>query len=98
MIKWTTPTLKCTIPNDLQLDYVLLTLKQNSIAIEKRIEAANITDGVFEVYFTQEETGQFYKNMSIEAQLNIMHGETRLATNIVQLKITENLHDEVING
>ena len=24
MIKWTTPTLKCTIPNDLQLDYVLL--------------------------------------------------------------------------
>ena len=98
MIKWTTPTLKCTIPSDLQLDYVLLTLKQNNTAIEKRIESSEITDGVFEVYFEQEETGQFLKNSLIKAQLNIMHGETRLATNIVELKIVENLHDEVLNG
>lgn len=98
MIKWTTPTLKCTIPSDLQLDYVLLTLKQNNTAIEKRIESSEITDGVFEVYFEQEETGQFLKNSLIKAQLNIMYGETRLATNIVELKIVENLHDEVLNG
>lgn len=97
MIKWTTPSLKCTIPEGLEYDYILLTLKQGGIALEKTIQKESVVDNYFIAQFSQEETGQFNKDLSIEAQLNIMNGNTRLATNIVQLKITRNLHDEVIN-
>lgn len=99
MIKWTTPTLRCTIPEGLEYDYVILTLSQGSTTIEKRIEAADITDNEFSVTFTQTETGQFSRsNMysKVEAQLNIINGDSRLATNIVELSIERNLHDEAI--
>lgn len=99
MIKWTTPTLTCTIPEGLDYDYVLLTLAQGNVIIEKRIEASEITNNQFSVTFTQTETGQF-KSTSvysfIEAQLNIVKDDTRLATNIVQLSMDKNLHNEVI--
>lgn len=96
MIKWTTPTLKCSIPEGIELDYILLTLSQGNITIEKTISSESIVDNAFSVFFTQEETGQFNKNLGIEAQLNIINGGTRLATNIVQLKISKNLHNEEI--
>ncbi len=98
MIKWTTPTLKCTIPNDLVFDYLIITFmqNQNNTKIEKRIEYSDVEDGSFEITLSQEETGNFYKNIGIEVQLNLMQGETRLATNIVELVITKNLHDEEI--
>lgn len=97
MIKWTTPTLKCTIPNDLTFEYLIITFLQNSKKIiEKRIDYSDVIDGSFEITLSQEETGMFYKDVAVEAQLNIMQGETRMATNIVQLIITKNLHDEEI--
>lgn len=96
MIKWTTPTLKCTIPSDLVFDYILLTLKQGNTVIEKEIQSSEVEEGVFNVFFTQEETGQLAKGR-VEAQLNIMNGNTRLATNIVELMLNKNLHDEVID-
>lgn len=96
MIKWTTPSLKCKIPS-IDCDYIILTLKQGGIILEKQIQSEDITDSEFTVFFTQEETGSFNKDITIEAQLNIIYGNTRLATNIAQLKITKNLHDEVIN-
>lgn len=97
MIKWTTPTLKCTIPNDLTFEYLIITFLQNTKKIiEKRIDYSDVTDGSFEITLSQEETGMFYKDVAIEVQLNIMQGETRMATNIVQLIITKNLHDEEI--
>lgn len=96
MIKWTTPRVKCTIPSDLPLDYVLLTLKQNSLVMEKTIPAEEITDGIFYVTFTQEETSQFNIGYPIEVQINIMSGSTRMASRILQVAATTNLHNEVI--
>lgn len=95
MIKYTTPTLKCTIP-DIDFDDILLTLSQGNTILEKIIEKESVVDNQFDVYLTQEETGMFRVNQDIEAQLNIFKDEDRLATNIVKIKITKNLHDEVI--
>lgn len=96
MIKWTTPTLTCTIPPNIDFEYIILTLKQNEIVLNKRIEKEQVNLGRFDVSFTQEETGQFDKLFNIEAQLNIINGDVRLGTNIETIMITKNLYDEVI--
>lgn len=96
MIKWTTPTIKCTIPNEMPLDYVLLTMKQESVIIEKKIMAADVEDGVFYVTFNQEETSLFDFGKKIKVQVNIMSGSTRLASRILEIVATCNLHNEAI--
>lgn len=96
MIKWTTPRLKCSIPPELPLDYVLLTLSQGGTKIERTIDASQLEDGIFCVTLTQEETALFNLGYSINAQVNIMSGSTRLASKILNLTATKNLHDEVI--
>ena len=96
MIKWTTPTVKCMIPPDLPLDYVLLTLKQCAVVIEKRINQDQIKDGIFYVNFTQEETSLFDFGKKIQVQVNIMSGATRLASRILEITATNNLHCGVI--
>lgn len=96
MIKWTTPSLKCTIPEGLEYDYILLTLIQGNYTLEKRIPAIQVIDNEFSVFFTQEETSSFKLFEKIDAQLNVMKGSIRQATNIVSLQITRNLHDEFI--
>lgn len=96
MIKWTTPRLKCTIPQDLPLDYVLLTLKQGAVVLEKKILNQEIEDGIFYVTLSQEETSLFNVGLSINAQVNIMSGDTRLASRVLNLTATKNLHDEEI--
>ena len=96
MIKWTTPRVKCSIPPDLPLDYVLVTFKQGSVAIEKKVMSAQIEDGTFFIDFTQEETSQFNIGLSIDVQINIMSGSTRLASRILKVTATKNLHDELI--
>lgn len=96
MVKWTTPTVKCTIPEDLPLDYLLLTLKQDATMIEKKVMANEIEDGVFYVTFTQEETSLFDFGKKIKVQVNIMSGSTRLASRILEIVATCNLHEGVI--
>lgn len=96
MIKWTTPSLKCTIPKEVVFDYIILTLVQGDITLEKKIQSGDVTDGEFIVTFTQEETGQLNFNLAVYAQLNIINGEQRLATNIVQMGVTKNLFDGVL--
>ena len=96
MIKWTTPTLKCTIPKEIVCDYILLTISQGSAFVEKEIPGANIEEGVFYVVLNQEETSKFKTNQYAYAQLNIMKGNKRLGTNKVQLMVDSNLHNEVI--
>lgn len=99
MIKWTTPTLTCSIPEGVDCDYVILTIRQGSVAIEKTVMAADITNGQFSVTFTQSETGQLDAGSigsCVEAQLNIIKDDTRAATNIVQMEICKNLHDQSI--
>lgn len=97
MIKWTTPSLKCTIPEGIDFDYILMTLTQGNIVLEKTINASDVVDNSFTVFFTQEETGSFKTDIKVRCQLNLMYGSTRLATNIVDLSITQNLHNEVID-
>lgn len=96
MIKWTTPRVKCSIPPDLPLDYVLVTFKQGSIVIEKKVMSEQIEEGVFYIEFTQEETSQFNIGLSVDVQINIMSGSTRLASRILKVAATNNLHDEFI--
>lgn len=96
MIRWTTPTLKCTIPKDLPLTYLELKIEQNNKQVVKRVEATDINDGVFYVTFSQEETSSFVIG-NAEVQLNIMNGDVRMATNIVPIHITKNLKDELMD-
>ena len=96
MIKWTTPRVKCTIPPDLPLDYVLVTFKQGCVAIEKKVMSEQIEEGIFYIDFTQEETSQFNIGLGVDVQINIMSGSTRLASRILKVNATKNLHDEVI--
>lgn len=96
MIKWTTPNLECSIPNNIELDYIILTLKQNEVVINKRIEKENVNLGRFEVSLTQEETAMFDPLFNVEAQVNIINGNKRLASNTEMLVISKNLYDEVI--
>ena len=98
MIKWTSPTLECTIPTNLDFDYLILTLAQNDIKINKRIEKNEVELGRFNVKFTQEETSQFNPVFNVEAQLNIIKGHTRLATDIVVLNVSKNLYNEAIGN
>lgn len=96
MIRWTTPTLQCTIPKEIDCEYIILTLKQNKVLIEKTIQSSEIVDGVFSVTYTQDETSRFQKDIAVEAQLNIINGASRLATNIIPLHVDRNLHNEEI--
>lgn len=96
MIKWTTPSIKCTIPDGLEFDYILLTIKQGEYVIEKNIDAESVVDNSFVVFFTQEETSGFQLFTPIEAQLNVMRQGVRIATNIDTLRIEKNLHDDYI--
>lgn len=103
MIKWTTPTLRCYIDEGLTFDYLIFTLKSNTSLVEKTfqfdeiqketIEGENVA--YFDVTLEQEETGGIVGS-NCEAQLNIMSGDSRLATNIIQLSVSKNLHNEVI--
>lgn len=98
MIKWTTPSLTCTVPDGIEYEYIVFTLSQNDIKVEKTIQAEDVVDNKFTVTLTQTETSQFNIAYKVEAQLNIMHGNTRLATNIVELQMSKNLHNEEISG
>lgn len=99
MIKWTTPTMECSIPSDIECDYVILSLKQGDVLIEKTVQSSDIVEGAFSVTLTQSETGQLVPSnlyTQVEAQLNIIKGTTRIATNIVILEVSDNLHDQSI--
>lgn len=96
MIEYTTPTMKCTIPDETEFDYILITFKQYDNAIEKTIQKAEVVDNEFSVFLTQEETSSFSTGKPIQVQLNIISGGIRKATNIVEIKLTQNLHDEII--
>lgn len=98
MIKWTTPTLNCIIPKNITGDYVLLTLSCECSVIERTVPFSDITDGQFTVVLSQEETALFDVGDTVQAQINVMSGNLRLASNILTLKVGRNLHDEVIEN
>lgn len=96
MIRWTTPTLTCSMPDGITCDYVILTIRQGDLLIEKTIQSSEITEDVFSVTLTQSETGSLIAHLPCEAQLNIVKDDVRLATNVVELEIDINLHNEAI--
>lgn len=98
MIKWTTPTLECNIPADITGDYVLLTLACECSIIERQISFDEITDGAFQVVLTQKETAMFNVGDTVQAQVNVMSGNVRLASNILSLKVSRNLHDGILEN
>ena len=100
MIKWTTPTLVCTIdPPNITFDYILFKLRGTHFPIERKIMPEEVEDGVFTVRLTQEETGSFKCCGDVaEVQLNFIRGEERFATNIEKLIVTKNLIGQVIDN
>lgn len=103
MRAYTTPTLNITIKRkdgtaatDLDFTYLIFTLKGGKVRIDKRIEVADVEDGVFTVTLTQEETGSLPSRGTVFAEINFFSGSTRTATLIKQLDIDDNLIDEVV--
>lgn len=111
MRRYTTPTLQITITKqvgtdecgrpiyedatDLVFDYLLFAIKDDAHKVVKRVEFSQVEAAKFNVHFTQEETGWF-DGVVAEAQINFFTGETRVATIIRTINLTENLIDEVV--
>ena len=103
MIRYETPTLPITltygdgtVASDLVFDYLLFTLQNGKYKLEKRIDYSEVTEGKFNVEFTQEETGALEDGSVYEMQLNIMINDDRLPTDIKRGEVKRNLHNEVI--
>lgn len=103
MIQWTTPTLRMrllrpdkTVYDDLVFDYILLTITSECTVIEKTIPYSEVEQGIFNVHFTQEETGQLKVGEVCEAMLNIMASGERIGTRKKRITVSDNLHKAVI--
>lgn len=99
MIKYTDYIVKVEIDQEALegLDYVIVSIKQSNIKIDKTIEASKIDNNIISVAFSQEETGSFVIG-NAELQVNAFYMNERHASNIVKINIYENLLDEVKNG
>lgn len=103
MRTFTTPTLNITIKKkstgdiatDLVFDYLIFTIKSNKKTIEKRVEFSQFVEGIFQIDFTQEETGSLPANGTVQAEINFWLGDKRSASMIKTLKIDDNLIEEV---
>lgn len=103
MRQYTTPTLniKITYRNgivaeDLDFDYVLLTIRCGDYKIEREVPKSQTDHGTFSVKLTQEETGGLKVGELCEIELNVMAGTTRIGTQIHRVTVCRNLHDEVV--
>lgn len=97
MIRLTTPTLVVTLP-DIDFDYCILTLSSDDtcVQVNRKILPSEVIDNQTEITLTQKETSRFKVGSKVLAQVNFMDGKTRMATNILQLKVTRNLYSKEI--
>lgn len=94
MIRWTTPTLTCTIP-EIVFDYLILTITDEKCnAINKRISSEAVIENQFDVTLTEEETKMFPSGTKVFAQINFIWGDKRLATNIIPITVMKNLYNK----
>lgn len=109
--RYTTPTLPITIKKkvgedehgapiyedatDLVFDYLLFTIKTEEVRVDKRVEFSEVEAAKFMVRFTQEETGRF-EGIEARTEINFFTGDTRVATLIKTINLSENLIDEVM--
>ena len=107
MRRYTTPTLRCTLKNgktkepliNIEFDYLMLTLSgNNGVCINKQIEPEQYDQesGTFEVRLDQEDTGDLEVGQVLKAQVNIIIGADRFATNIGDLQVKRNLYNQII--
>ena len=103
MKRYETPTLPITlryddgtVASDYVFDFLIFTIVNNKIRIDKRIEYSETSEGKFNVEYTQEETGSLTDGSVYEFQINIMVGEDRVVTDIKRGKVERNLYNEVI--
>lgn len=103
MRQYTTPTLNITlkhkdgsVASDVDFTYLIFSLRSACYQIDREIPKADVTDGVFSVTFTQEETGKMKLGDDIEMELNFFHNDKRFATEIKRMKVNRNLLNEVI--
>lgn len=102
MIVATTPTLRLTLPDTIDLteaDQVYVTLAENKTVITKVLGDGMILadKNIIEVYLSQEDTLQFKNNSMANVQVNWTFGNSsRHATKIKRISISPNLIPEVI--
>lgn len=104
MREYTTPTLKITIKyrdgriaDDLVFTKLIFSLKGECLRIDKEIPSEDVIEGKFNVNLTQDETAQLRYGKKVRAEINFLYGEKRFATNILPLRIDENILNEVID-
>lgn len=97
MIRGTTPTFQLLIDESVDLtqtDHVYATFKQDCFMLTKTGEDIEVSEHQVDVYFSQEESLKFRKGaMDVQLNWTFQNGK-RACTNIVSVKIGENL----ING
>lgn len=102
---FTTPTLNIHIrkkdgspATDLEFEYLIFTIKSldKKTRLDKRVESSEVSEGSFVIELTQEETGMFEPDATVEAEINIFNGNKRLGTLIKSLSLDNNLIDEVV--
>lgn len=99
MRRGTTPTLQLTISglDDIQVDKLYLTLKQDSTVIEKTEGDVTIDGNVLSAELTQEDTLAFTANKNVLLQVRILsESDTAYATNILSIPAGAILKDGVI--
>lgn len=99
MRRGTTPTLQITISGleDIQTSKLYLTLKQDSIIIEKTEKDVTIDGNVLSAELTQEDTLAFIANKNVLLQVRILSAsDTAYATNILSIPAGAILKDGVI--
>ena len=104
MRTYTTPTINITLRkkdgtllNDFAFDYIIATMKNKNVIINRRIEKEDVIESQFDIDLTQEETSQLTVDSFLEIELNIFfEGDKRIATDIKTLKIQRNLLNKII--
>lgn len=101
MRQYTTPTLELKVVGQKIADediYVTVKYHDGEMTFQKPIITAteDEKDTTIAVPFTQEQTALFNVGENVSIQVNWMSGDTRCATNIAYVRVTENLLKETL--
>ena len=100
MRRGTTPTFQITVTglNDIEIDVLWLTLKQDTTEITKDKNDVEIQGDVISTALTQEETLMFKTGAKVGIQLRVLStNNTAYASNIVYADVEKILKDGVIS-
>lgn len=100
MYKGTTPTFIFTFPEDFdptEASKIIVTLSAKGVPVlEKTGEDLTVDETTVSVYLSQEESFRMPVG-EVQAQINLLYADgSRVATNIVRIDWSRNLHNEVM--